>query len=33
MESFLTLVCLLMLGVCIGVGVIIAVLYCSWDKE
>jgi len=32
-ESILTLFTLLMLGVCIGVGVIIAILYCSWDKD
>ena len=32
-ESILTLFALLMLGACIGVGVIIAVIYCSWDKD
>ena len=31
-ESILTLFFLLMLGVCIGVGVIIAVLWFSQDK-
>lgn len=32
-ESILTLFALLMLGFCIGVGVIIAVIYCSWEKD
>ena len=32
-SSILTLFALLMLGVCIGVGVIIAILYMSWDKD
>jgi len=32
-ESILTLFALLMLGVCIGVGVIVAVIYSSWDKD
>lgn len=32
-ESILTLFCLLMLGVCIGIAVIVGVLYMSWDKD
>jgi hypothetical protein len=32
-QSIFTLFALLMLGACIGVAVIIAVLYCSWDKD
>lgn len=33
MESLLTLIALLLLGACIGVGAIIAILYISWDKD
>jgi len=33
MESLLTLIFLLLLGACIGVGAIIAILYISWDKN
>jgi len=32
-ESILTLFALLMLGVCIGVAIIIGVLYMSLDKD
>jgi hypothetical protein len=32
-ESILTLFALLMLGACIGVAIIIGVLYMSWDKD
>jgi len=32
-ESLLTLIGLLLLGVCIGVGVIVAILYISWEKD
>jgi len=33
MESLLTIIVLLGIGVCIGVIVIGAVLYISWDKD
>ena len=33
MESILTIIVLLMVGACIGVGVIIAVLWFSVDKD
>jgi hypothetical protein len=32
-ESILILFALLFTGACIGVGVIIAILYISWDKD
>jgi hypothetical protein len=32
-ESILTLFALLMLGACIGVGILVAVIYMSWDKD
>jgi hypothetical protein len=33
MESLLTIIVLLGMGVCIGIIVIGAVLYISWDKD
>jgi len=33
MESILTIIVLLMVGACIGVGVIIAVLWFSVEKD
>jgi hypothetical protein len=33
MENILTIIVLLGLGVCIGVGVLAAVFYLSWDKD
>ena len=33
MENILTIIVLLGLGACIGVGVLVAVLYISWDKD
>jgi len=33
MESILTIIVLLMVGACIGVGVIIAVLWFSVDRD
>ena len=33
MESILTIISLLMIGACVGVGVIIAVLWFSMDKD
>ena len=33
MESILTIIVLLMIGACIGIGVIIAVLWYSVEKD
>jgi hypothetical protein len=33
MESLLTIIVLLGIGVCIGIIVLGAVLYISWDKD
>ena len=33
MESLLTMIFLILLGACIGIGAIIAILYISWDKD
>jgi hypothetical protein len=33
MESLLTIIVLLGIGACIGIGAIIAILYISWDKD
>ncbi len=33
MESILTIIVLLMVGACVGVGVIIAVLWFSMNKD
>jgi len=33
MQSILTIIVLLMVGVCIGVGIIIAVLWFSVEKD
>jgi len=33
MESILTIIVLLMIGACIGIGVIIAVLWFSVEKD
>jgi hypothetical protein len=32
-ESILTIISLLLIGACVGVGVIIAILYFSMDKD
>jgi len=33
MESLLTMIFLILLGACIGIGAIVAILYISWDKD
>lgn len=32
-ESLLTLIALLLSGAVIGVGIVVAILYMSWDKD
>jgi hypothetical protein len=32
-ESILTIISLLLIGACVGIGVIVAILYFSWDKD
>jgi hypothetical protein len=33
MESLLTLIVLLLIGAFVGVGILVAILYMSWDKD
>jgi len=33
MESLLTLISLLLIGAFVGVGILVAILYMSWDKD
>jgi hypothetical protein len=32
-ESILTIIALLLIGACVGIGIIIAIVYFSWDKD
>ena len=32
-ENVLTLIVLLGMGACIGVGILVAVIYLSWEKD
>jgi len=33
LENILTIIVVLGIGVCIGIGVLAAVFYISWDKD
>jgi hypothetical protein len=33
MENLLTIIAVLLIGAFVGVGILVAILYMSWDKD